>query len=167
MLLHDAELREEICRDLRRSSDCQRLVQRFSLGRGDADDLISLLKTIETTDSIANVLEKATSSQRPGKAGLEVRGPLRRLSCRLSLENPRALALRISSAIDEEGLLKNHRKEESESARYISAAHDVLHSEGSAADFDDMPRAVRDKGVQQSLSEQEIDEEDDWIMRRS
>ncbi|KAI4236824.1 MAG: hypothetical protein LQ349_002290 [Xanthoria aureola] len=167
MLLHDTELREEICRDLRRSSDCQRLVQRFSLGRGDADDLISLLKTIETTDSIANVLEKATSSQRPGKAGLEVRRPLRRLSCRLSLENPRALALRISSAIDEEGLLKNHRKEESESARYISAAHDVLHSEGSAADFEDMPRAVRDKGVQQSLSEQEIDEEDDWIMRRS
>ncbi|KAI4263468.1 MAG: hypothetical protein L6R42_001392 [Xanthoria sp. 1 TBL-2021] len=167
MLVHDAQLREDIGRDLRRSSDCQRLVQRFSLGRGDADDLISLLKTIETTDSIADVLERASSSKSSGKPDLEARHPLRRLSCRFSLENPRALAVRISSAIDEEGLLKNHRKEESESARYISAAHDVLHSEGSAADFDDMPRAVRVKGIQHSFREQEIEEEDDWIMRKS
>ncbi|KAL8656904.1 MAG: hypothetical protein Q9226_002458 [Calogaya cf. arnoldii] len=167
MLLLDAQLREEIRRDLRCSSDCQRLVQRFSLGRGDADDLISLLKTIETTESIASLLERATSFEPLEKSGLEARRPLRRFLCRFSLENPRALAIRISSAIDEEGLSKNHRKEENESARYSSAAHDVLHSEGSAADFDDMPRAVRVKAVQQSAVEQEMEEEDDWIMRKS
>ncbi|KAL8846284.1 MAG: hypothetical protein Q9221_008615 [Calogaya cf. arnoldii] len=166
MLLLDAELREEIRRDLRCSSDCQRLVQRFSLGRGDADDLISLLKTIETTESIGNLLERATSFEPLEKSGLEARRPLRRFLCRFSLESPRALASRISSAIDEEGLSKNHRKEENESARYSSAAHDVLHSEGSAADFADMPRAVRVKAVQQSAAEQEMEEEDDWIMRK-
>ncbi|KAL8996454.1 MAG: hypothetical protein Q9169_004048 [Polycauliona sp. 2 TL-2023] len=166
MLLHDAPLREEIVRDLRRSSDCPRLVQRFSLGRGDADDLVSLLRTIETTQSIADVLERSNLSEASETNGLEVRQPLQRLSRRLSLEDPRALALRISSAIDEDGLLKNHRREESESARYISAAHDVLHSEGAVADFDDMPRAVRVKGTQQSISEHEIDDEDDWVMRK-
>ncbi|KAL8862876.1 MAG: hypothetical protein Q9178_000818 [Gyalolechia marmorata] len=166
-LLQEAQLREEIGNELRRSSDCQRLVQRFSLGRGDADDLISLLRTIETTDSIAAILQRATPSKSPVKSGFEATCPLQRLSCRFSLDDPRALAHRISSAIDEEGLLRNHRKEETESARYVSAAQDVLQSEASAAHFGGMPRAVRVKGVQQSFSEQETDEEDDWIMRRT
>ncbi|KAL9035251.1 MAG: hypothetical protein Q9180_004959, partial [Flavoplaca navasiana] len=160
----NAQLREEIGGNLRRSSDCQRLVQRFSLGRGDADDLVSLLRTIETTESIAELLERASSSECSGERGLETRYPLQRLLCRFSLEAPRALAIRISSAIDEEGLIQNHRKEEDESARYISAAHDILHREGSPADLDHMPRAVRIKANLPKSNENELEEEDHWIM---
>ncbi|KAL8734204.1 MAG: hypothetical protein Q9166_001690 [cf. Caloplaca sp. 2 TL-2023] len=167
MLRNDARLREDIVKELRRSSDCQRLVQRFSLGRGDADDLVSLLRTIETMDSVADILAKETSGESPGQIDGGAQNALRRLSCRFSLEHPRALAIRISSAIDEAGLLKSHRKEESESARYISAARDVLENEGSAADYDDMPRAVRAMGIPQGPSEQEVDDEDNWIMRKT
>ncbi|KAL8781371.1 MAG: hypothetical protein Q9213_006026 [Squamulea squamosa] len=166
LLLHDIQLREEIGKALRHSSDCQRLVQRFSLGRGDADDLISLLRTIEATDSIADILTKAICTS-PGNPGPEATLPLQGLLYRFSLEGPRELAIRISDAIDEEGLLKTHRKEESESSRYISAAQDVLQNEGSMADLVDMPRAVRVKGAQQDLSGLETDEEDYWIMRKT
>ena len=57
LLLRYRALREEIMSLLRRSYDSQRLVQKFSLGRGDADDLISLLRTIEATSAIASLLE--------------------------------------------------------------------------------------------------------------
>ena len=141
---------------LRRSADCQRLVQRFAMGRGDADDLISLLKTIETTRSIADVLHQSASA---------VSSPLYNLSQRFSLEDPQTLAVRISSAIDEEGLLQSHRKEEHDSAKYIVAAQDVLEHEGSASDLDDMSSVVRVKTPRRDANEQETDE-DSWIMRK-
>ncbi|KAL8808233.1 MAG: hypothetical protein Q9200_004372 [Gallowayella weberi] len=167
LLLQDSSLRENIVKELRRSSDCQRLVQRFSLGRGDADDLVSLFKTIETTDSIATVLEKATIGESSRGFDLEEQNPLQRLSCRFSLDDPRTLANRISDAIDEEALLKSHRREESESARYITAAQDVLQNEGSEADYEDMSQVVRAKAAHSNPSEQEVDDEENWIMRKA
>lgn len=166
-LLDDVQLREDIVDGLRRTSDCQRLVQRFSMGRGDADDLLSLLQTIETTSSIARILEKAGCSTTRENPGLAVDNLLRNLFQRFSLKDPQILAVRISSAIDEEGLLQSHRKEESESAKYIAAAQDVLQSEGSSADLDDMSTVVRAKVAQRDSSEQEADDEDSWIMRRT
>ncbi|KAL8802228.1 MAG: hypothetical protein Q9182_003948 [Xanthomendoza sp. 2 TL-2023] len=167
MLLQDSSLRENIVKELRRSSDCQRLVQRFSLGRGDADDLVSLFRTIETTVSIAKVLEKATIGKSLRGVDLEEQNPLQRLSCRFSLDEPRTLANRISDAIDEEALLKSHRREESESARYITAAQDVLQNEGSEADYEDMSQVVRAKAAHSNPSEQEMDDEENWIMRKA
>ncbi|KAL8968984.1 MAG: hypothetical protein Q9183_002217 [Haloplaca sp. 2 TL-2023] len=156
-LLVDVKLRESIVERLRRSADCQRLVQRFAMGRGDADDLISLLKTIETTSSIANVLHESAST---------VSSPFYNLFQRFSLEDPQTLAVRISSAIDEEGLLQSHRKEEHDSAKYIVAAQDVLEHEGSESDLDDMSSVVRAKPARRDANEQETDE-DSWIMRKT
>ncbi|KAL8774744.1 MAG: hypothetical protein Q9209_000683 [Squamulea sp. 1 TL-2023] len=122
-----------------------------------------MLETPVSLDDAATFTpEEVSAGRRPD---LEATLPLQGLLSRFTLEGPRDLAIRISDAIDEEGLLKTHRKEESENSRYISAAQDVLQNEGSAADLVDMPRAVRVKGAQQDFSGLETDEEDDWIIR--
>lgn len=167
ILFHDARLREDIVKQLRRISDCQRLVQQFSMGRGDADDLVSLLKTIGTTEVVAGIVERAGCARFMTEAGSITANPLQSMFLRFSLEGPRALATRISTAIDEEGLLQSHRKDESESAGYITTAQAVLQSEGSAADYEGMSQIVRAKGRQQGSSELEADDEDTWIMRKT
>ncbi|KAI4091103.1 MAG: hypothetical protein LQ344_004331 [Seirophora lacunosa] len=165
-ILHDAPLKEEVVQELRRTSDCQRLVQQFSMGRGDADDLISLLRTIEITEAILGILESASSARSIGEVGSVADDPLKLMSNRFSLEGPRALATQISNAIDEEGLMQSHQKEESETAGYVRAAQAVLQREGSAVDFDDLSQVVRAKVGQQGSSE-EADDEDTWIMRKT
>ncbi|KAL9031798.1 MAG: hypothetical protein Q9196_000225 [Gyalolechia fulgens] len=162
--VRDVRLREEIVRELRRTSDCQRLVQRFSMGRGDADDLVSLLRTIEITESIARIMENAALSE---SSGLGIDNPLRLLYQRFSLEGPRALADRISNTIDEDALLQSHQRDESESAGYITAAQAILQSEGSIADQAAMSQVLRVKVVQPDASEQETEVEDTWIMRKT
>ncbi|KAI4257825.1 MAG: hypothetical protein LQ352_001475 [Teloschistes flavicans] len=166
-LLGDAKLKEDIVIRLQRSADCQRLVQRFSMGRGDADDLLSLLKTIETTVSIAELLDKASRSGLLASESLVVVDPLNTLSQRFSLAGPRSLASQISSAIDEEGLAQSHQKEENESAKYVAAAQDILQSEGSSVDLDDMSSIARAKVTRVDSNEQETEDEDVWTMRRS
>ncbi|KAL8631691.1 hypothetical protein Q9189_002598 [Teloschistes chrysophthalmus] len=166
-LLGDAKLKEDIVERLQRSSDCQRLVQRFSMGRGDADDLLSLLKTIETTVSIAELLDKASRSGLHASEGSVVADPLNTLFHRFSLEGPRNLATQIFDAIDEEGLAQSHQKEDNESAKYVAAAQNVLQSEGSSADLDDMSSIVRAKVARADSNEQEAEDEDVWTMRKS
>ncbi|KAL8737879.1 MAG: hypothetical protein Q9181_001251 [Wetmoreana brouardii] len=167
-LLDGVQLREDIVGELRRSSDCQRLVQRFSMGRGDADDLLSLLKTIETTSAIADILAKSSCESAPPEDRNPAVGfPLQNLFQRFSLKDPQALAIQISNAIDEEGLVQSHRKEENDSAKYIAAAQGVLHSEGTSADLDDMSSVVRAKVAQQDPSEQEAEDEESWVMRKT
>ncbi|KAL8840359.1 MAG: hypothetical protein Q9170_001374 [Blastenia crenularia] len=165
--VQNSGLRENVVKELRRTADCQRLVQQFSMGRGDADDLVSLLRTIEITESIARILEADAFSKSSEEPTLTFSNPLQALSHRLSLAGPRALAAHISSSIDEEGLLQSHRKEESESAGYITAAQTVLQSEGSTTDHHDMSRVLRAKVTQPDNGEQEVDDEDTWIMRKT
>lgn len=156
------QLKEDIVNELRRTSDCQRLVQQFSMGRGDADDLVSLLRTIETTESIARIIAQSSNESRH-----ETEDPLRLLSRQFSFEGPRALAVQISDAIDEDALLQSHQRDESESAGYVSTAQAILQSEGSVADQAAMSRVLRARVVQPDTSEQEQAEEDTWIMRKT
>ncbi|KAL9593979.1 MAG: hypothetical protein Q9219_007284 [cf. Caloplaca sp. 3 TL-2023] len=167
MLLKDVKVRENIVNELRRTADCQRLVQQFSMGRGDADDLVSLLKTIEIMESIAEILRTAARSESPTQPISTLDNPLQVLYRRFSLEGPKALAARISDAIDEEGLLQSHRKEENESAGYITAAQSVLQSEGSMEDQSDMSQVIRAKVNQREINDQEEDDDETWIMRKT
>lgn len=165
----DQALREKITLLLSRSYDSQRLVQKFSMGRGDADDLVSLLRTIEATKEIASILKKrifASSADTelvvPDSAASQ---PLQNLSDRLSLEGPNALALSIAAAIDEDGLMQSHRIEENASAEMVSLAQGILRHEGSMEDKDAMSRVIRTKTANKKSAEQESEEEDTWIMR--
>lgn len=166
---HDQALREKITSLLGRTYDSQRLVQKFSMGRGDADDLISLLRTIEATNELASTLEKYISPLKSGAEAVNTSTvtalPLQSLSSRLSLDGPNALASRIAAAIDEENLMQGHRLEENSSAEMISLAQGILLDEGSVDDKEAMSRVMNTKIASKKSTEQESEEET-WIMRK-
>ena len=171
VFLHDRAFREEITSLLRRSYDSQRLVQKFSLGRGDADDLISLLKTIEATSAIANLLDThSISSEAGSETGIlnqKQQLSLQSLRHRFQLEEPKALAARIADTIDEDGLTESHRIEENEKAEIISMAQDVLEKEGSLEDQTAMTRLSRSKVKQKHSADLEAEAEDAWVLRKN
>lgn len=171
---HDQALREKITLLLGRSFDSQRLVQKFSMGRGDADDLISLLRSIEATNEVAAIMEKHITTlkldreavDKPVDNNPDITHPLPNLYSRLSLEGPKALAHRIAAAIDEDGLMQTHRIEENNSAEMASLARDILLDEGSVDDKEAMSKIVRAKTVSKKTTEQDSEENETWIMRK-
>ena len=140
------------------------------MGRGDADDLIALLRTIEATTELATaltaenqLLEKASPASEEKLACLAL-GSLRG---RLSLDRPEALASSIAAAIDEDGLMQSHRVEESDSADMVTLAQDVLKSEGTAEDLDALSGVVRSKAGSKATLDHDTEEAETWIMRRT
>jgi DNA mismatch repair ATPase MutS len=100
--LQDRYLLAEVIHHLRHTHDSQRLVQRFSLGRGDSDDLLSLSRTIRETEKIlARLKEQGHSS-------------LNHIISRIVI--PEKLCEKIENAIDEEGLFTRQRLDEMETA---------------------------------------------------
>ena len=165
--LQDPRLREALVSVLRNTFDSQRLIQKFSLGRGDADDLVSLLRTIIGTNDIANLLSESLPKQDTTAAdACETPQFLTEYLARFALDEPMALATRIADAIDEDGLLASHRKDDNESAKSVSMAQDILQDEGTPNDQAAMSRIVRSK-VAKGLIEQNPEEEDIWIMRQN
>lgn len=166
----DDTLNEKIRSLLRRTYDSQRIVQKFSMGRGDAEDLISLLRTIEATVEIASILESCVPVVESAGSFIENRpsspNSLKELCRRISLEEPRALARRISDAIDEEGLMQSQRVEESQDAETVALAQGVLLSEGTADDQNALSSVLRSRSTAKALKGQENGEEEAWIMRK-
>lgn len=168
--LSNQTLREEIAATLRRTFDSQRLVQKFSLGRGDADDLLSLVRTIEATSAVESLMKPSNQSSHVGQ-GIGNRTAdwcrsLEALRAKLRLEEPLMLASRISGAIDEEGLMQSHRLEESDTAGIVSMAQEVLRNEGSAEDENSLPAVLRSRATSRAPVDQEPDEAETWIMRK-
>lgn len=166
----DEVVNENIRSLLRRTYDSQRIVQKFSMGRGDAEDLVSLLRTIEATVEIASILEKRVPVAKSAHNSIE-NGPsspnaFRELCRRISLEDPKTLARLISDAIDEEGLLQSQRVEESQDAETVALAQGVLLSEGTADDQNALSSILRSRSTTKVLKGQESVEEDVWIMRK-
>ncbi|KAI0140969.1 muts domain V-domain-containing protein [Hypoxylon sp. NC0597] len=151
------DLRDEIVLLLRRSHDSQRLVQKFALGRGDPDDLIALANTIRATQDIVSLLEASkelsdTTSQteimsNPEEQHASGKGAscFTSLLSRINLSEPAKLASRITSAIDEEGLVQQHRNEDSEASQLVALAEDVVASEGTQSDASILPKATKKK----------------------
>ncbi|KAI9874712.1 MAG: DNA mismatch repair ATPase msh1 [Pleopsidium flavum] len=164
-------LRENIVLLLRRSFDSQRLVQKFSLARGDADDLVSLSQTIEVTEHIHETLSQFSKSAGPPcQSNSTEPACLRSILRRLNLDGPRTLAGRISEAIDEEGLLERERIEETDAVEMAALAQDVLADEGSPEDLESLPKQVRKKVAAKKVtdvSDRDLEYEDTWIMRQS
>lgn len=168
--IRDNSFKEEIVNLLKRSFDSQRLVQKFSMGRGDADDLVSLLRTIEATNEIAALVRRHALS--PDDEGSKFDGQkrsLQKLSERLSLEGPNTLAATISASVDEDGLMESHRAEDLEGSDLLTIAQEVLDTEGSADDHATMSRVSRAKSKQKTLPSQEAEEAEaeTWILRKN
>ncbi|KAI1416029.1 muts domain V-domain-containing protein [Hypoxylon sp. FL1857] len=151
------DLRDEIVLLLRRSHDSQRLVQKFALGRGDPDDLIALANTIRATQEIVTLLEatKELNHSQPELDNVATeegqQNPGSGASCftsllsRINLIEPASLANRINSSIDEEGLVQQHRNEDSEASQLMTLAEDVVASEGTQSDASALPKSTKKK----------------------
>lgn len=166
-LIENDELRESITALLKRSYDAQRIVQKFTLGRGDADDLICLSRAIEASREIRRVLieniREGTEAEKQGSASV------RALVHRMYIDGPTELAERILAAIDEEGLMQKQRIEENNAAEAADLTQDVLANEGLPEDAEALPRKVRLKSSGRPGSPMEIErgDVDTWIMRRN
>lgn len=162
-ILGDTALRERLVALLRRCHDSQRLVQKFALGRGNADDLLALASTIFATQELA-VWIRATAQgdldfTKPSPAAC-----LSRLVSRIQLDGPLALANRIKDAIDEEGIVHQHQIEDDEAGAMMTLAEKIAASEGSA---DDMTAITKGRGKKTpvSLRDHYIEDIQAWTMK--
>src|SRR5437016_5804050 len=115
-MLNDELLREHITILLRRSHDSHRLLQKFAFGRGDPDDLLALASTISATSDLVATLKRAGE------------GPdcVQSMVARIKLDGPTVLAKRIREAIDEEGIVQQHRLEDGEAGSMQALAQSVV-----------------------------------------
>jgi DNA mismatch repair ATPase MutS len=137
--LGDSHLLADIIHYLRQTHDSQRLVQRFSLGRGDSDDLLSLARTIRETEKI---LARLKDQQHES---------LDHLISRIVI--PERLCERIEGTLDEEGLVRRQRLEELETAELGKVVRRV---EGQEVEDRKRPKKKDD-----------AKKEDVWIMKKS
>jgi DNA mismatch repair ATPase MutS len=161
LLEHD-QLREETMSALRRTTDVLRLLQRFAIGKGDADDLLALAKTIQIVNQIAGMMNVHMQSQKSAIDSLPPSLPLRTLIDRLDLDSPSKLATRILEAIDEEGLSQQHMAEEAEAVGVVELAEQVVEA--------DEPKSKTAKSAKASAQKaamiSELNAGEFWIMRR-
>ncbi|KAL4738998.1 muts domain V-domain-containing protein [Aspergillus similis] len=160
VFIEDSEIRNGLVLLLKRSYDAQRLVQKFTLGKGDADDLVCLSKSIEASKDVKRLLS-ATSNT----SSEYFRKSLQKMVDRLYLDGPTILADKILSAIDEEGLLQKQRIEEDTAAEAAILAQEVTLNEGAAADLASLPKKVREKTTDRAAADESSPDET-WIMRR-
>ncbi|KAF9770200.1 hypothetical protein IL306_012292 [Fusarium sp. DS 682] len=154
----DVNLSDSVILLLRRSHDSQRLVQKFTLGRGDADDLLDLASTIDATKDIVDLLKKANASSRKSKSHC-----LTSLISRISLTQPLKLARRIRDAIDEQGIELQHEVQNSEASQMLALAENVVSNEGSQDDAASLPKGKRKRPV--SIRDYYAEDNEAWVMR--
>jgi DNA mismatch repair ATPase MutS len=137
--LGDSHLLTNIIHHLRQTHDSQRLVQRFSLGRGDSDDLLSLARTIRETEKILARLKDQHHES------------LDHMIARIVI--PEKLCERIEGAIDEEGIVRRQRLDELETAELGKVVRRV---EGQEVEDDKRPKKKDDPK-----------KEDVWVMKKN
>ncbi|EUC28644.1 hypothetical protein COCCADRAFT_108592 [Bipolaris zeicola 26-R-13] len=146
------QLRQNIIALLEQTFDSLRLVTKFTYGRGDADDLMELSKTIITTSAVFNELrEHAKFRNSIPVDSTNATSDTRRRLCismlerRFDLGLPLQLAHRIQEAIDEDSLSEYHRIENEEAEEMSELAQDVLGREAGEEDLKNMPKRVQPK----------------------
>ena len=153
-MLNDELLRAQVTVLLRRSHDSHRLLQKFAFGRGDPDDLLALASTVYATQDLVATLMQDSEGEECIQAMIS----------RINLVGPSAFAKRVRDAVDEEGLVQQHRLEEGEAGEMQALAQAVVDSEGSREDLNIIPKGIRKKRPQ-SIREHYSDDSDAWIMK--
>ncbi|EXJ53557.1 uncharacterized protein A1O5_13229 [Cladophialophora psammophila CBS 110553] len=155
---------------LRRTFDVQRIVQKFALNKGDADDMLSLAsaiaETIATNDLLQSLDKDINTAETHGFNQTDVVQPLQKLLRRFDLQGPAELQALITSAIDEQGLMQKHRLEDDEAASVAAMAHDVV-LQSAPDELGLLPKAVRTRSKSEDQKKDEIELEELWIMRRN
>ncbi|KEF58927.1 uncharacterized protein A1O9_03770 [Exophiala aquamarina CBS 119918] len=170
VFIQSQELNEALVFRLGRTYDVQRLVQKFALNKGDADDMVSLGRAIAETAAAYGVLQSAVASDNTSLSdpapSVEESHPLKILLRRFTLEGPAALEDRISHSIDEEGLLRQHRLEEDEAASVAALAQEVV-LQSAPEELPSLPKAVRSRTRSTEDIDGETKLEEPWVMRRN
>ncbi|KAF2099790.1 DNA mismatch repair protein muts [Rhizodiscina lignyota] len=165
--LENPDLHHNLLVLLRDTFDSLRLVQKFSFGRGDADDLLGLSRTIQVTDKISDTLWTHQASGEQISTAKPRWLKFESLLHRLSLDGPMDLSLRILNTIDEEKLMEQHRIEDSEAAEMVELAEDVLNQEGEQH-LKGVPKSVRAQAHNGNGIGKSVDaESNNWIMQRN
>ena len=154
VLVSHRTLRDGVMSLLKRTFDSQRIAQKFALGRGDADDLVSLHRTITATSYLAQFME---NYMKLIQASLH--GSLKVHLSRFSLDAPLHLAARIAEAIDEDAILESHVNDEIENAGILTRAQEVLSTEGDEDDAKALRQVVRSKSASTHMREEDIEDE--------
>jgi DNA mismatch repair ATPase MutS len=169
MLGYDA-LREDVVALLRRTADTRRLLQRFSIGKGDADDLLSLARTVDVMGQMAELFHEHIIRQLARSlAEMESDVPLNELGFfwdilgRLELEGPAKVAKSIQEAIDEEGLNRQHVAEAEEQAE----AEDMVDEVATADAAGEKGPKLGRRASKTKSSATEAGPDEIWVMRRN
>ncbi|KAH0608867.1 uncharacterized protein H6S33_001095 [Morchella sextelata] len=175
--LYNFPLREKVTYLLKKSHDSQRIVQKFTLGRGDADDLIALATTIHITNDLKELLTLSMDSNTSDANRLH-RASMGALLKRLDI--PLTLAKKITKSIDEEGLMQQQRNEQSEAAEMIARVQEVIKDikdeEGSGSTLEDSGSAETKEILNSAaaglrkrriLSGKDQERQEAWIMKKS
>ena len=166
MLRYDA-LKEDVTALLRQTSDTLRLLQRFSINKGDADDLLGLAKTIAVMNQVSTALDRHLVERQAAGADMTF---LKENLARLELESPVKVARAILDAVDEEGLSRQHTMEVEKRAESEGMAEEVEVADATGEKPPKLAvRASRSKAssVAAASAAGDIGDEDIWIMRRS
>ncbi|PHH60417.1 hypothetical protein CDD81_1695 [Ophiocordyceps australis] len=158
------DLEDAITSLLSHSHDSQRLVQKFVLGRGNADDLLALASTIMATEKAVTLLTTMVS-QAP-EDQITALQSLTLLLKRIEIEKPMELAVRIKDAIDEDGLVQQHQVEHLETSQMMARVQTVAASEGSDLDLAAaLPKSMEKRTV--SLKEHYGEDNEVWVMKQT
>ena len=153
-LLNNRPLQQRLTILLKRSHDSHRLLQKLSLGRGDADDILALASTVFTTgELLATLLQDAKRNK-----------CIQSMVTRIHLDRPMALAERIKEAIDEEGIVQQHRNEDVQAEGVKALVESALASEGSKQESILFPKGGRRKRPT-SIREHYSEDREAWIMK--
>lgn len=161
----DTRLRDRLIEQLAKTFDVQRLVQKFTLNRGDADDMVSLTRAIDATTSVQSLLQSNINDNGRGGSLANV-ASLQRLLDRIELSGPTVLGQQIANAIDEEGLNQKHRLEEDEASNVAAEVQNVILNSQDPDEIEAMPVKVK-SNKRTEMKEQDLEIEEPWIMRRS
>jgi DNA mismatch repair ATPase MutS len=173
-MIEHPQLRQSLTALLENTFDSLRLVTKFTFGRGDADDLMEISKTIATSRDIAKTLsEHSMFTETTNPDPVKKSSNARRRQCvsmlerRFDLEQPRELERRIQAAIDEEGLSEYHRMQTEKEEVMSGLAQDVLDREAGEEDLKDMPKRIQPKphSITGSFKSATDGRDDVWIMK--
>ena len=156
-LMTDDQLCDEVRDLLKRTSDTQRLVQRFSFGRGITDDLLNLSETISITSQIVYILR---GSAMKGSVQLQ------NLVERFQDQGLRELAERITRAIDQDGLMRQHRSQQLEAVEVAGQAKEVISNDTDSEEIGSLYKKLKSKKFDKAADEERTSSDDIWIMRR-
>ncbi|KAL9108873.1 MAG: hypothetical protein Q9227_006404 [Pyrenula ochraceoflavens] len=171
----DEALRSQVITYLKDTQDIARLAQKFTLLKGEVDDMLYLSRGVAAAHRISEALsnaigkaDRSNSSSSAAKNQSQHVKSLQSVYSRLDLAELVALAQRIATAIDEEGLVQQQRHEADEAANVAAMAQEAVSAQAMVGEQDLLPKQIPKRAARSTAQRYwEPEGEETWIMRTS